>query len=697
MFHLLYNKHKNIIIKTGGHDTMKRPHPGGYLCAVALCTLLAWSPGHAASDRDESPFFLEIQPVFSASRYPQDSMNAPSSVTIITREEIRRFGYDSLADILQSVRGVRIMDDRSYKGINIRGFGLPSDFNNRVLVLVNNSPINDNIYDSPGINTLFPVDVDLIDRVEVSRGPSSSLYGSSAFFAVINVITRKGEDLGGGEAAGRFGSMAPAGGRLSCGNRTDGGLDYMVSVSHGQGSGEKHLFFPAFDDPASNNGVATDLDRERFSSLLATMSYRNLDLLIAFTKRRKDIPTAPFSTIFNQSGTFTADESLMLDGRYTLNLGRDSEVTAHFSGNTYRYHGDYPYEGDPGMGEEPVVVNKDAARGAWLFAELFGKTKFNRHTLLGGGSWQLNQDQDQSSYYIGADGWGELDDRRHSTVWSIFLQDELRLPWNLHLTAGLRMDHHDAFGATTSPRLALVHRPRQDTSIKLLFGRAFRAPNVYERFYNDGGVTFRANPQLEPETIKSWEAVVEHVAGPVTATASLFMNDINNLIRQVEDPGDICDDGNPCLVFRNVDRVRARGMELEAAVFWKKIHLHAHYSYQEVHDRDSGAPVAAAPRHLALARVHFPLADSVHLALQEHFVSKRSTGRPDTGSGETPSVWTTNLTLTADHLWQRVDLSFSIDNLFDKDYGDPAAGEYLQETIPRPGRAWRIKAVIPFS
>lgn len=135
--------------------------------------------------------------VYGASQYVQKVTEAPASVTIITAEEIKKYGYRTLADILQSVNGFYVTNDRSYSYIGVRGFNRPGDYNSRVLLLVDGHRLNDNIYDQAGIGTESPIDVDLIDRVEIIRGPSSSLYGTNAFFGVINVIMKRGRDING--------------------------------------------------------------------------------------------------------------------------------------------------------------------------------------------------------------------------------------------------------------------------------------------------------------------------------------------------------------------------------------------------------------------------------------------------------------------------------------------------------------------
>src|SRR6185295_1369374 len=135
--------------------------------------------------------------IYTASKHWQAISEAPASVSIVTADEIQKYGYRTLADILRSIRGISITSDRNYSYVGVRGFARPGDFNTRLLLLVDGHRFNDNVYDGAYIGTDFPIDVDLIERVELIRGPSSSLYGGSAFFGVINVVTKRAHNLRG--------------------------------------------------------------------------------------------------------------------------------------------------------------------------------------------------------------------------------------------------------------------------------------------------------------------------------------------------------------------------------------------------------------------------------------------------------------------------------------------------------------------
>lgn len=119
---------------------------------------------------------IEVASVYGASRFVQKVTEAPASIAIVTSEDIRTYGYRNLSDVLKSVRGIYVNYDRNYDYLGIRGFARPGDYNTHILLLVNGHRLNDNVYDTAPIGADFPLDINLIDRVEIIRGPSSSIY-----------------------------------------------------------------------------------------------------------------------------------------------------------------------------------------------------------------------------------------------------------------------------------------------------------------------------------------------------------------------------------------------------------------------------------------------------------------------------------------------------------------------------------------
>ena len=157
-----------------------------------VVTAQASQPAPLKDQSLEQLLSLEVASVVGAAKHEQHVTEAPSSVTIVTAEDVRTFGWRTLAEALAAVRGFYTTNDRNYTYVGVRGFGRPSDYNNRVLVLVNGHRFNDNIYDQALVDSEVPIDLALIERIEIIRGPGSALYGTNAFFAVINVVLRSG-------------------------------------------------------------------------------------------------------------------------------------------------------------------------------------------------------------------------------------------------------------------------------------------------------------------------------------------------------------------------------------------------------------------------------------------------------------------------------------------------------------------------
>lgn len=659
-------------------------------CALLIIIgLLTPSPPAIAASSpppgEEAILFQEIPSVFSASKYEQKVTEAPSAVSIVTAEEIRRYGYRTLADLLRSLRSFHLSFERTNEALGVRGFNRPGDSNSRVLLLVNGHRVNDNIFLGATTGNGFILDVDLIDRVEVVRGPSSSLYGTSAFFAVVNVVTRRGRDLKGAEVAAEAGSHESWRGRLSYGERFASGLEMLVSGTRYESDGNGRLYFPEFDSPATNNGIAEDADQEELHSLFARLSLLDFTLEGAFIDREKGIPTAPFGTVFNDPRT--RGEVRQAYGRlaYDRHFDNQLDVQAAVSYNLFHSDGDFAY--DFSENATPfLVVNKDEFRGEWWGGEMqISKQLWERHRLSLGGEYQDNFRQDLKNFDLEV----FLSSRNRSDNWGAYLQDEVQLRDNLLLNLGLRHDHYDSFGGTTNPRLALIYSPLVKTTFKLLYGEAFRAPNAFEQHYHDGLATQKPNPELDPERIKTYELVLEQYLGEhLRAVASGFYYEIEDLINLTLDPAD------GLLVFDNLDEVEATGAEFELEGKWDRgLEGRVSYTYQEAKDRSTDKLLSNSPRHLAKVNIIVPLiGEMVLLGIEEQYTSKRKTVLRN----ETGGYAVTNLTLFGRKLYKELRVSASVYNLFDKKFSDPASLAHRQETIEQDGRVFRFKLAYAF-
>ena len=264
-------------------------------------------------------------PVVSASRFEQKASETTAAVSVVTRDDIRQYGWRTVAEVLRSLHGFYTHSDRGYDYVGARSFARPQDYNTRVLLLVDGQRVNDAIYDQAYIGTDGIIDLDIVDRIEVIRGPGSSIYGGNAVFGVINLITRSGAQLDGGELGARISSHNTIDGRASVGKRLDNGADFLASVSGMNATGPA-LYFPEFDTPANNGGHTAHTDYTRQGSVFARVGIDGLRLTTAASRRTKGVPTGAFGAEFNDRGHAFIDTQSYLAVDYTRALDAATEI-----------------------------------------------------------------------------------------------------------------------------------------------------------------------------------------------------------------------------------------------------------------------------------------------------------------------------------------------------------------------------------
>jgi len=645
---------------------------GALVVLVATAGIAAAAPAEEAAGPPAAPDLtgltidqlLAIDVVYGASKHEQKINEAPASVTIVTADDIRRYGYSTLSEILSSVGGFYTTYDRDYSFIGVRGFQRPGDFNSRILILVDGHRMNDSVYESVLIGTDAIVGVGDIERVEVIRGPSSSIYGAGAFFGVINIVTRRGQSLGGFEVEGGAASYKTEAGRLAYGRQFASGPEAFVSGS-AYDSGGQNLFFNQFNSPATNNGVAVDDDKDRFSKAFGKFSFGGLTLEAAYSSRQKGIPTGASGTVFDDARSKTLDNRGFVDLKYDRRFGDRVSVVSRAYYDGYYYRGDYFYL---------PPFNQYVEHG-WAYtqgeeAQLEVRIG-ERHTLVTGGEYRNHYRQDFASQ----DSTGSLSLHHDSEDWGLFIQDEFLASKHVSLSAGVRHDQYPTFGGSTNPRVALILSPAEKTTIKVLYGQAFRAPSVYELFYS-----VAENPSLAPETIRSAEIVLEqYFAKTYRISASLFRNSINNLISVDPVSG----------IFSNLEAVDSDGVELGLERHWDGARsLRFDYTYQSTRDR-SGGMLSDSPQNLAKLHLSLPLArERLNGGLELLYTGRRLTLQGNALGGFTVA----NVNFVAASLTRGLDLSAGVFNLLDKSYADPGSiGNAPQDAIPQDGRHFRVK------
>jgi len=657
------------------------PRRACLLIATLAALALLWNSSTRAADTNtvqdaadlttlslEALMDIEVPKVYGASKFEQKTSEAPSSISLVSSDEIKKYGHRTLADVLQSVQGFHVSYDRNYAFLGTRGVNL-GDFNSRVLLLVNGHRVNNNLTDGAFIDSAFILDVDLIDRVEVIRGPGSVLYGNNAFFGVINVVTRTGRQINGVESSIEYGEFDSYKARVTLGKSFTNGLELLLSGSFYDSAGPDKLFYREFNTPAQNNGVARSRDDDGFGSFFGSLSYFDFTLEGGFIRREKGNPTAQFGTTFNDSHLRTTDERGYGALKYAHIFPDVVDVTAQVYYDRSEFEIGYPFGG---------AVFKEENVGEWWGAELqFNKRLFDRHIVTLGAEYRDDFRQERVT-----DSQTVREDRQSHGVYA---QGDFELVEPLHLHGGLRYDQYGDFEASYNPRVALIYNPWTNSTIKAIYGTAFRAPNFLEQALAGPGA------DLQPEEITSYELVFEQVlTRHLRGSVSGYYNDMEGLIA--------FQSGR----FVNFD-ADTTGLELALDGFWTNgVRGRVSYALQNTDAPSLDYEMPDSPEHLVKLNVSVPLwQDKIFLGAEAQWTSERESLRnttvPSTVQGRPARAFgTVNLTLYTRELIKNLEFSASVYNLFDETYSDPATRFHSQDLLERDGRTYRLKLTYRF-
>lgn len=657
------------------------------LLLVALFACALPPSATAASDGQpgsEELAFMEIEEVYSAAKHWQEIKDAPASVTVVTRDEIKKYGYRNLSDILTNVRGFYITNDRKYEQLGFRGITHQGGDGNILLELVDGHTYNENMYGSVFLGNEFGIDIDLIRRVEVVRGPGSALFGSNALLGIVNVITKNGQDINGLYLKSESGSYSTYKGGFIYGNKFSNGIDIICSATLLDSAG-RDFYFKEFNTSNTLNGNARSMDGEGVWNAFLKAAYGELNLTANIHARDKDVPTAAYNTTFGDNRFQISDQRGFIEMKWDHSIDDSTGMMLKAYYDQYLYTGRYP------MDDDLSVLNKDETLSRRLGTEFKISRSIGSSNLMTAGAEVSSYfTAEQKNYNV--DPWDSRFDQNHPyNTWSGYLQDEWRpLSW-LKLVAGARYDYFTTFGGQVSPRVGIILQPTRDNTVKLIYGEAFRCPNLYELYYDDGR-TQRANPDLKPESLNSYEFVWEHEFTTVwKGSVGAFHYEINDLITSVA-----MEDGEH-FQYQNISSVTSNGVEAELSANWPGVLRGSlSYSYQDAVDDATGRWLANSPRHLVKSSITLPVySDKLFFGIMCRYMSRRQTrDGEDLGDNVVADASLFARNFLKD--MKGLEVSFQVFNLFDERYCDPVGVEHVQQSIEQNGRNFWIKVSYHF-
>lgn len=486
--------------------------------------------------------------VTAASRVTEAVEDAPASVTIITSQELRAMGYPTLAEAIRGVRGIFLSNDTSYSSIGVRGFARPGDYGNRILITIDGHPANDNyIWSSyPGFDGR--VDIDDIDRIEVVRGPGSVLYGTSAFFGVINLVTRSRDQPTHVEAGVSTAQNSVGRARVTAYWRIAPNAGVWTSVAGAHGIGSDY-YFRELDDRGSAtpridaNGLPYDGNARGVDGFDSAMVngrawWKSLTLQWFLNSRMKTLPSTEYGTILNDPRSHFGDTRGFLEARFEPQLSPTVQLLTRAHVDMYDFDGFSAY---PTVQQDPTGrgSTRDTYRGRWGGGEarVFFTPTESFHLMLGGEFIQHFQtlqigDDEVGPYVFDAKGNPGRNDP--FSVGAAYVNADILPVKAFKISAGARLDYYSSldrfnFLDAFNPRLAFILKPYKGGTIKILAGKAFRAPSVYELYYTAS--TQKPPVGLKPEQVYSGEIELSHrFSSTVIGTVAGFVNSVSNLI-----------------------------------------------------------------------------------------------------------------------------------------------------------------------
>ena len=601
------------------------------MCAGLLLGGLSYSSHNVlASPLDLTTLPLEElveTDVISSTYFAQQIVDAPSAVSIITADEIRRFGYRSIAEILDNMRGLHVTRGLDYSYLGGRGYGAPGDYAGRILVLIDGYPAADNFFGQIYMADDAYFDTALIERVEYAPGPGSAIYGNSAFLGVINIITRKGRNFEGFQAEVVTGSNQDQEGRITWGDRFDNGMELLLSASVFTSDGRSDKY------DGGNIIGSSDRQSERF---FLKGSYRNWSLQAA--------SSILYQNNFNTITDFARQTS---DRNRYVNLEHDAYLDKDWRSVTRMYYGDFEFKGlidDLRFSERQDIETNGIWYGIDSKLIYLG---FTGHQIMFGSEFRVDQEQDTQGQIrtIPEDDFLDMYEvANNGDTFSFYGEDRITLTPTLSANLGGRYDRRfiEAYDTTQevfNPRLAFIHTPTDELSLKLSYGQASRFMTPEE---------YAAEAVDQPSRVQTTEFVVEHKSYQRRLLGSLYRYHIDKLPK-----------------YTGHESNTIRGVELESEWQWlgdKTLRLS--YAWQHA-ENDKGADLPNVPNQIAKLHVSTPLLDErLHASLSLRYVGERQ----NLTKGSVEGYTVADVTLTSVEPLPGLDVSLGIRNLLDSQY-----------------------------
>ncbi|MBN2121238.1 MAG: TonB-dependent receptor [Candidatus Omnitrophica bacterium] len=534
--------------------------------------------------------FEEVPVVITASKYEQPITEAPSTISIITSEEIRQSGIRNIPELLRSLPGVEIITSKaSQTDVGIRGdLGL---LYNGLLVMIDGRSVYQDFQGATAWRRL-EIGLEEVDRIEIIRGPGSALYGANAFTGVVNIITKSPEKMKGT-------LVSLSGGNFSSRDLALYHADVKDNFSYKVSGGWE-------ETDRWNNPGEDSMDASRFNGVV-------------------EYEIDEKSKFVLSTGMNTGESEIFLSG---MGGTYDMDIDSTYLKAEYKHPQGYIrtfWNRNKVEGSRQGAMNlRISALSNVSDLELQHSFDFDfcvGHHVTWGASYRHNTISS-----------GQLDESHESNLFAVYLQDELRLNDKLLLNLGARFDHHP-ISKEVSPRGSLIYIPKEDHVVRLVAGTSFRAPSYVELYSNttQGIITFLGNRDLNPEEIVSYDVGYEFPMFKKKAKGRInfFYNEMDKIIEDI-----LIAPLPPTFMYFNDGKKNVRGCEagLDFLITdW--LTGFTNYTYQRVKDGPVGTR-NSAPEYKVNTGLRCNFDNGLSAGVTAHYVDTYET---DTTMGKVDS------------------------------------------------------------
>lgn len=549
--------------------------------------------------------------VISATTTEQDLSNAPASISVITQQTLQKRSIQDLKDALTGIKSVQFNGvGMSRRGISLRG--MPSE---HTLVLIDGKRIN------PSAGAIAHSDFDLnwiplttIERIEVVRGPMSSLYGSEALGGIVNIISKAPSEEW--SATLRLTGQSPEqhGGQQHQLNGFISGtlIPDRLSLSL---TGEVQR---QQETPFKKDKRLSDLEGNDNHHLGVALRWQldpMQDLTFEYSKGREErwrnTITAGKTASEYKSTDILKRQQISLTHEKDWEWGR-TQIRG-YRNQLQRKN----YRTAKQAASDPQNIIGTVVDGQMSFEPI------HQHRLTMGSEWRKEELEDLSVNHQG---------KNKAIHRAVFLQDEWQLTQDWSLTLGSRFDQHEAFGWENSPRAYLIYQFNPHWQMRFGAGRGYKAPSLkqlsssYNNIGGGGRFTIYGNPDLKPETNTTHEWGLEYQQNDFTFGSTLFENQLNDLIH-TRCTAYCGQRGREQRTYENIDQARIRGIEIEVSwIFHPDWQWHSNYTYLDAKNRTNKHRLSDRSRHLLNNTLQWQLNKQLNSQLRHEYVGSQLTG-----------------------------------------------------------------------